>query len=504
MLRCVEWGTNLKIRRKSFGIKLWSYFILFAVIIFVVLWLIQTVFLQTFYSRMAIANLNKATQEIISQQDGANILSKIDETAMKNSLLIFLTDENSEVLYSVDEYSTLYSTVENENHSSGNPYRSDKGSMSWEQGVIRNLPNSHMELIAQLSASGNTSIGYTTSDGSAYVSATRLSTCNEFPEKDVILCISMPLGNVDGATGILQIQLMWVSILSFVLAFVLAFFLAQRFERPIQELVFQARRISQGEFDMVKKAGFCTELDELAETLNETAHSLERLENSQRELLASVSHDLRTPLTMMKGYAEMLQEFSWKDEQTRNHDLAVIQREADRLTALVNEILEYSFMQSNGLKLQIEEFDLSDVADCVANQFDEICKSQGYVIDKMIEQGLCVRGDWRQLERVIYNFIDNAVNHAGIQKHIIIKLVAKNNSVRFSVKDFGLGIPEAEIPYIWEKYYTARKRKNKDTVSGLGLSIAKEILIAHKAQFGVMFEGGCEFWFEIATEPVGT
>lgn len=122
----------------------------------------------------------------------------------------------------------------------------------------------------------------------------------------------------------------------------------------------------------------------------------------------------------------------------------------------------------------------------------------------MIEQGLCVRGDRRQIERVIYNYIDNAVNHAGIQKQIIIKLVAKNNSVRFSVKDFGSGIPEAEIPYIWEKYYTARKRKNKDTVSGLGLSIAKEILIAHKAQFGVMCEGGCEFWFEMATEPVGT
>ena len=102
-----------------------------------------------------------------------------------------------------------------------NPYRSDIGSMSWEQGAIRNLPYSHMELIVQLLVSGNTSIGYITSDGSAYVSATRLSTCNVFPEKDVILCISMPLGTVDVATGILQIQLMWMSILSFVLAFVL-------------------------------------------------------------------------------------------------------------------------------------------------------------------------------------------------------------------------------------------------------------------------------------------
>ncbi|MGM9614373.1 MAG: sensor histidine kinase [Oscillospiraceae bacterium] len=446
---------------------------------------------------MAIANLNKAAQDIIRHQDEADILARINETAMKNSLLIFLTDETGEVLYSVDEYSTLYSSAEDEDDSSKNPYHAEKGSMSWEQGAIRNLPYSHRELIAQLSASGSTGTGYTTSDGSVYVSATRLDTCFAFPEQDVILCISMPLGSVDAATGILQVQLIWVSVLSFVLAFVLAFFLARRFEKPIQELAFQARRISQGSFNRVEKAGFCTELDDLAETLNETAHSLERLEASRRELLAGVSHDLRTPLTMMKGYAEMLQEFSWKDEQTRNHDLAVIQREADRLTALVNEILEYSSMQSNGLPLHMEEFDMSETADCVAAQFDELWKAQGYVIEKTIEPGLRVQGDRRQLERVIYNFMDNAVNHAGMQKHIVVKLCAANSGIRFSVQDFGAGIPEEEIPYIWEKYYTARNRKKKDTVSGLGLSIAKEILNAHKAKFGVSCEDGCEFWFEM-------
>lgn len=492
----------MKIRRKSFGIKLWSYFVLFAVIIFAVLWLVQTVFLQGFYSRMMIGNLNRAAKEIVRQQEEENFLSELDEAAMKNSLLIFLTDESGEVLYSVDEYSTLYSTVENENHGSQNPYRSDEDFMSWQQGVIRNLPYSHMELIEQLLASGNTGTGYTTSDGGAYVYAARLSTCKAFPETDVIMCVSMPLGTVDTATGILRIQLVWVSILSFVLAFGLAFFLTRKFEKPIGELASQTKRISQGRFDMVEKTGFCTELDELADTLNESARSLERLESSRRELLASVSHDLRTPLTMMKGYAEMLQEFSWKDEQTRNHDLSVIQREADRLTALVNEVLEYSAMQANGLELQMAEFDLSDVAERVANQFEQIWKVQGYVIDKIIEPGLCVRGDWRQIERVVYNFIDNAVNHAGIQKRIIIRLCANKNGIRFSVKDFGEGIPEAELPYIWEKYYTARNRKNKDIVSGLGLSIAKEILTAHKAQFGVICEEGSEFWFEMTVSAL--
>lgn len=466
--------------------------------IFTVLWLVQTVFLQNFYSGMAIANLRRAAQEMIGQQDAENFLSVLDAAAVNNSLLIFLTDKDGQVLYSVDEYSTLYSAGENENHSSGNPYRSGKGTMNWEQGAIRNLPFSHMELIEELLTSDNTSMGFTTSDGSAYVYAARLRSCNALAGEDVILCISMPMGSVDAATGILRVQLVWVSVLSFLFAFVLTFFLARKFEKPIQKLVLQAKRISQGKYDMVEKAGFCTELDELAGVLNETARSLEQLEASRRSLLASISHDLRTPLTMMKGYAEMLQEFSWKDEQTRNHDLEVIQQEADRLTALVNEILEYSSMQANGLKLQMESFDFSAVADCVANQFDELWKAQGYEIEKRIEPGLWVKGDRRQLERVIYNFLDNAVNHAGAGKRIVVRLGAKDGGVRFSVKDFGAGIPEAEIPYIWDQYYTARNRKNPNAVSGLGLSIAKEILNAHKAQFGVTCAQGCEFWFELA------
>ncbi|MGM9682900.1 MAG: sensor histidine kinase, partial [Eubacteriales bacterium] len=128
-------------------------------------------------------------------------------------------------------------------------------------------------------------------------------------------------------------------------------------------------------------------------------------------------------------------------------------------------------------------------------------KAHEYVIEKIVEPGLHVKGDKKQLERVMYNFIDNAVNHTSGEKHVIIKLCTVNDRVRFSVKDFGDGIPEEELPYIWDKYYTARKRKNKNTVSGLGLSISKEILIAHEAQFGVKCEEGCEFWFEITKQP---
>ena len=472
----------------------------FAAAIFAVLWLIQTVFLQSFYARMAIANLNRTAQDIVRQKDAEDFLSVMDEAAARNSLLVFLVDEQGEVLYSADQYSALYGAEDAAQDSHANPYASGKGAMNWEKGALRNLPRSHAEPIEQLLAGGQDSTGYTTEDGTAYVFAARLGACGAFPEQDVILCISMTLTSVEAATGILRVQLVWMSVLSLLLSFLPAFVLSRKFERPVRELSLQARRISQGTFDTIEKTGFCTELDDLTEALNHTARSLEQLERFRRGLLAGVSHDLRTPLTMMKGYAEMLQAFSWKDERTRNHDLAVIQREADRLTALVNEILEYASMQANGLKLRLDELDLSETVQAVSRQFEALVREQGCVMESAVEPGLHVQGDRRQLERVIYNLMDNAVHHAGSGRRVAIRLAAQQGRVRFSVQDSGPGIPEEELPYIWDRYRTARNRKNSGAVSGLGLSIVREILTAHGASFGVSCAEGCTFWFEMPVQ----
>ncbi|MGM9681859.1 MAG: histidine kinase dimerization/phospho-acceptor domain-containing protein [Eubacteriales bacterium] len=444
---------------------------------------------------MAVSGLKQAASAITSQKNDDTFFSVIDETARKNSLLIFLTDKNGEVLYNADEYSTLYDYTSHSN--GGNPYLNGDNSLNWEKGAIRNLPYSHMELIRQLILSDKNSLGYTTDDGSAYVYGEKLGTCVLLTEENVIMCISMPLDSVEGTTKILRTQLLWVSLLSLSLAFILAYFLSHKFEKPIRSITEQAKNISEGNFHASTHMGFCTELDDLSDTLNKTAESLDRLEHSRQELLTNVSHDLRTPLTMIKGYAEMVREISWSDPKKRNQDLDIIIRESDRLTALVNEILEYSSMQSLHQIPTMTVFSLNTTVTNVIRQFDALCREQGFLIEQSVDPDILIKGNEMQIGRVIYNFIDNAINHTDSSQRLSVALRNLGEITRFEVKDYGQGIPEENIPYIWDRYYTSRNRKNKATVSGLGLSIAKEILTMHEARFGVRYDDGCIFWFEM-------
>lgn len=476
-------------KRKSFGVKLWLWFLLFSAVIFLVLWLLQTVFLQSFYNDMAIRNVESAVGKMTAHASDSDFYEVIDEVAVKNSLLVFVTDADGNVLYSADEYQRLYGGTKQANDGADNPYHAGDV-MNWEKGALRNLPYSYQTLVNELNEAGTDRVGFVTEDNVAYVTGVRLG-------NGKLLSVSLPLGTVGGTVGILRVQLVWVSVLSLILGFVLAWIISKRFEKPVAQIAASAKQIAGGNFHPELPKGFCTELDELSDTLGETASRLEKAQNAQREFLANVSHDLRTPLTMIKGYAEMIKEISWSDEEKREKDLDIITREADRLTALVNEILEFSAMQADGVPQEYGFIDLSHVVRDVIEQFAPFCEQNGYVIETEITDGITVSADEAQIKRVIYNFIDNAVNHTDESKKIKVSLTTRDGSVRFAVTDYGKGIAVEDIPYIWDRYYTARNRKNKAVVSGLGLSIAKEILTAHRAKYGVDNKNNCTFWFEL-------
>ena len=476
-------------KRKSFGVKLWLWFLWFSTAIFTALWLLQTVFLQNFYNGMAIRNVERAVGKITAHASDSDFYDAIDEITVSNSLLVFVTDADGNVLYSADEYQRLYGDTKQAEDGTDNPYHSGDV-MNWEKGALRNLPYSYQTLVKKLDEAETDRIGFVTENETAYVTGARLGDGR-------ILSVSLPLGTVGGTVGILRMQLVWVSVLSLALGFCLAWMISKRFGKPIAQISRSAKQIAEGNFSPEFPKGFCAELDELSDTLGETALRLEKAKNAQREFLANVSHDLRTPLTMIKGYAEMVKEISWSDEEKREKDLDIIMRESDRLTALVNEILEFSAMQADGSVKEYEKIDLSLAVRNVIEQFVPFCEQNGYVIETEITDGIIARADEAQIKRVIYNFIDNAVNHTDGGGKIRVSLMQRDGSVRFAVTDYGKGIADEEIPYIWDRYYTARNRKNKTAVSGLGLSIAKEILMAHRARFGVDNKNHCTFWFEL-------
>lgn len=445
----------MKLNRKSFGVKLWLYFVGFAAIIFAALWLLQTVFLQSFYNSMAIHNIKQVALQIAEQQDSDVLDSLIEDYALEYSLLIFLTDWNGNVIYSADEHSSVYEKHQNwniENNSGGNPYRNSDEPMNWQIGAYRNLPQNYSDFLEQLSSSQDGTIGFPTENNTAYVYGMVLPDSVQFGSEKAVLYISMQLGAVGATTSILRIQLIWVTFVSFVIAFIIAYFLSRQFSRPIFAISTQAKRMVTGEFVGDYERGFCQELDNLSATLEETTAALQQLENARRELLANVSHDLRTPLTMIKGYAEMIRDISWNDESRRDDDLAIIIREADRLTGLVNDILEYSAMQSRNLSVEFES----------------------------------------------HNLIDNAVSHSGNNK-IYVSLREAGLGVRVEIRDYGPGIPDEELPYIWDRYFTSKNRRSDINKSGLGLAITKSILLMLEADFGVdsKLGQGSIFWFEL-------
>ena len=462
-------------KRKSFGVKLWLWFLLFSAVIFLVLWLLQTVFLQNFYNDMAIRNVESAVGKMTAHASDSDFYEVIDKIAVSNSLLVFVTDADGNVLYSADEYQRLYDGTKQANDGTDNPYHAGDV-MNWEKGALRNLPYSYQALVNKLNEAETNRVGFMTEDETAYVTGVRLG-------DGKLLSVSLPLGTVGGTVGILRVQLVWI--------------ISKRFEKPVAQIAASAKEIAGGNFHPEFPKGFCAELDELSDTLGETASHLEKAQNAQREFLANVSHDLRTPLTMIKGYAEMVKEISWSDEEKREKDLGIITREADRLTALVNEILDFSAMQADNSVKEYEKIDLSRAVREVIGQFAPFCEQNGYVIEAEITDGVTVSADEAQIKRVIYNFIDNAVNHTDESEKIKVSLTVADGSARFEVTDYGKGIAVEDIPYIWDRYYTARNRKNKAVVSGLGLSIAKEILTAHRARFGVDSKNGCTFWFEL-------
>ncbi len=278
---------------------------------------------------------------------------------------------------------------------------------------------------------------------------------------------------------------------------IIAIAFSRKFEKPIRVMTAEATRLSKGDFNDNFSQGFCRELDDLSNTLSETARALESIENNRRDVLANVSHDLRTPLTMIRGYAEMIRDFSWSDEESREQDLAVIIRESDRLKELVNEVLEYTAMQSSKEEMKMQLFDISTRVQSVVGQIQHLSESKGYVIRTDIDDGLFVMGDELKLERVMYNFLDNAITHTGNSREIEVSLKSVDGKARFAVRDFGKGINKGEELVIWERYHTTRNKDSVKSVSGLGLSIAKEILEAHGAEYGVVSDSGCTFWFAL-------
>ena len=279
-------------------------------------------------------------------------------------------------------------------------------------------------------------------------------------------------------------------------------FFASRFQtKRLKDFSQKAKRVADGDFGVKFSGGGYDEYDNLAAALNAATDNLQKSEKLQRDIVANVSHDIRTPLTMIRAYAEMIRDLPL-DDKKRVKTTNVIISETDRLAGLVEDVLNYSKLQAGVTEFKFEQCDLSDIATAVIDRFDIARGKDGIKLVREIDDSAVVSCDKQKIEQVFYNLISNAINYCGDDKTVILRVIKTADKVRVEVTDHGKGIEPDEIDSVWDRYYRSEHATRTVVGSGLGLSICKSVLTAHEAQFGVVSElgSGSTFWFEL--DPV--
>lgn len=307
-------------------------------------------------------------------------------------------------------------------------------------------------------------------------------------------CELTPLGAV---IRTLQVQFLWIAAGILVITVLFAYLVSRIITRPLADITEKARGLASGNYQADYSGRGYREVQELSDALNYAAHEIEATDRLQKELIANISHDLRTPLTMIKGYSEMMRDIP--GENTPENLQAVID-EATRLSELVRDLTDLSKLQSGTQKPTISVFDLTETVRDTMQRYDRLIQHEGYRIVFEGADEAYVAADRTMILQVIYNLINNAVNYTGDSRRVVVREEIANGKVRLSVADDGEGIPPDRITEIWDRYYRVDKVHKRAVMgTGLGLSIVKSVLEAHQAVYGVdsALGVGSVFWFEL-------
>lgn len=470
-----EFIDNIK---STLTFKIWLYFFVFAISLFIILWFMQVIFIQSYYSSMKKSEVHKIANNIEIEYNMSHDYEEyIDNIAYKNASSIFILDQKGDIIYS-------------SNNSSGQA--------SITQVPTRPVTIDSNGLVNKILSSSNKKVSYTLRVDRF---KTELYVYGKLMQDSVnCLVIVSSIDPIDATTTVLQSQLLYITFIALLIASIISIFISRRLSKPIKNINEGAKKLAKGNYDITfEKAGY-KELDDLADTLNFTTKELAKTDKIKKELIANVSHDLKTPLTMIKAYSEMIRDLSGDNKEKREEHLKVIIDETDRLTTLVNDMMDISKIESGLLVLNKEPFDICILVKEIVERFIIANEKSDLNIVTDIPKEVYVKADKSKIQQVLYNLISNAINHSGNSKEIKVKITTFQRKIKISVIDNGIGIKKEELTHIWSRYYKATKSfKRPDSGSGLGLSIVKNILDIHKVDYGVESEykkGAC-FWFEL-------
>ncbi len=316
-------------------------------------------------------------------------------------------------------------------------------------------------------------------------------------EQDYLVLLDSELTPLDATIKTLQVQFSWIALFLLLGVLLLTFFLSHIIASPLTAITAKAGKLAEGNYEADFEGRGYREARELAEALNFAAREIGATDRLQKELIANISHDLRTPLTMIRGYGEMLRDIPGENTP---ENVQVIIDEANRLSELVSDLMDLSKLQAGTQKPTPTRFDLTEVVRDAMQRYEALVRHDGYRIELALAGEAPVLADRTMILQVIYNLINNAVNYTGEGRRVRVTETVSEGRVRLSVADDGEGIPPDKIGEIWDRYYRVdRIHKRAVMGTGLGLSIVKSVLEAHHASYGVdsAVGVGSVFWFEL-------
>lgn len=470
-------GKNLSIR-----VKIWLFFMMLVCIVFILMWTFQVLLLGQFYEIMKVSSISRATKNLAKTYQTGLLADNLRYAAMQNDMCIeVLNADGAEI-----NYKCIFSgncLLHNGSNDIYFYYMDLKQNAGKE--IVRKLYNETMQ------------------------SEMLIYGCplyNENNEIEGYIITNSRLVPVESTRHILQNMTMTITIALVLAGVVLSAYAAENLGTPIKRLNSSARRLAGGDYTASFTGGGCAEVDDLADTLTYASHELSKTDEMQRDLIANVSHDMRTPLTMMKAYAEMIRDLSGDNPVKREQHLNVIIEETDRLSLLVNDMLDLSKLESGTQKLEYQTIDISEKLCEIASRYEGLSEKMGYHLIFIGDVPYMIYCDSGKIERVICNLLNNAINYTSKEdRTVILRQINRPDCVRIEIADRGDGIEEDKIKLIFDKYYRSENHKREVVGTGLGLSIVKAILKMHGYNYGVNSKlgEGSTFWFEAnAAVPV--
>ena len=329
-----------------------------------------------------------------------------------------------------------------------------------------------------------------------------------------------PVESMRESASISNRFLLYIGSVLIVVSILLIWYFSKRITDPIRELARLSDRMADLDFDAKYTSGGSNEIGELGENFNRMSEKLEstiselkkannslqkdieqkdKLEKMRNEFLGNVSHELKTPIALIQGYAEGLKEGVNEDAESREFYCDVIMDEASKMNQMVKNLLTLNQLEFGDEDIVFERFNLTALVKGVLQSMEIMADQAGAKIMLHTEEDIYAWADEFKVEQVVRNYVSNACHHVSGDMVIEVKMVQKDGKVRVSVFNTGNPIPEADAPHIWDKFYKVDKAHTREYGgNGIGLSIVKAIMKSFNQEYGVKnYDNGVEFWFEL-------